>query len=138
MKHKIQAIISDIFVTNLLGWILAIWNLLMFFFFIKFRDGGMHNPAMFGCVEEKIELIKIYNPHFGSSSEFFDLGFLLVNLLNLPAIFLSNLLSDMLFSSYPQCIGIEDNVWIYSSYYLARICLAIFFIIIQWLLIGAL
>lgn len=137
MKRKFYQTAVSIFVTNRLGWILVVWNLLMFFFFIKFREGGLNNPAIFGCVAGKIELVKIYNPHFGSFGEFFDLGFLLINLLNLPALFSSNIISDILFSAYPQCYLTEGNIWSYSSYYVARIWLSIFFIIIQWLLVAA-
>ncbi len=135
--RKLYQALFNIFAANRWGWVLAVWNLLMFFFFIQFREGGLNNPALFNCVAGKIELVKIYNPHSGGFGEFFDLGFLLVNLLNLPAMFLSSAISDILFSTYPQCYLTEGNLWKYSSYYIARICLSIFFIIIQWLLVAA-
>ena len=115
----------DLFVSNHTGWILAIWNLLTFAFYTKFRNNGLHNPAIFGCVEGKIESIKIYNPHFGLFSELVDLGFLLILFLNAPAMFISDVVSDALFSSYPRCFVSEPDGWIYSWYYIARIFMTI-------------
>lgn len=61
-----------------------------------------------------------------------------VAMFNLPALSLSNFISDIFFAGKPDCVSTIYPAWQYSWFYKARIALNILFVIVQWLLVGAL
>lgn len=138
MVKKIARLAYYFFVQNGLGWLLAVINLAALHFFLWYLEGGLHNPAATGCVEGKFTLISTFRYYregiVGALSDMTS-GFILM--LNLPAITLSNFLSDVLFAGTPDCIPTDNLRWYYSVFYQERISLNILFVVFQWLIVGA-
>ena len=136
--RKIFQTISCLFVRNNLGWILAVANLIALHFFFWYLQGGLHNPMATGCVEGKFTMISTFR-HYqdGIVGVLSDMTSLFLFMLNLPALYLSDFVSNTLFSGRPVCIQNEGQPWQYTIFYQFQIALNVLFIIIQWLLVGA-
>ncbi len=138
MIKKVARLAYCFFVQNGLGWLLAVINLTALHFFVWYLEGGLHHPAAIGCVEGKFTLISTFRYYReGVIGVLSDMASGFVLMFNLPAIALSNFLSDVLFAGTLDCVPTVDLRWNYSIFYQERIGLSILFVVFQWLIVGA-
>lgn len=138
MIKKIARLAYYFFVQNNLGWLMMVTNLAALYFFLWYLEGGLHNPTAIGCVEGKFTIISTYHYYQGGIlGVLSDMTADFVSMINLPAIALSNFVSDIIFVGTPDCIPTVYPRWHYSVFYQERIILNVLFIIFQWLIVGA-
>lgn len=136
---KVSQLVFPFFIHNNLGWVLVFANLTALYFFLWYLEGGLHNPIAIGCVDGKFTLISTFCYFRGELlGALTDMASGLIAMLNLPALSLSNFVSDIFFAGKPDCVLGVHSGWEYSFFYKARIGLNVLFIAVQWLIIGAL
>lgn len=132
-----KKLISDFLTRNSLGLMLATANLTALYFFLWYLEGGLHNPTAIGCVDGKFTLISTFRFYYGELlTALSDLVGNFFKILNLPALSLSNFVSDAFFTGKPDCISDVYPGWKYSWFYKTRIGLNVLFVVAQWLSIG--
>lgn len=132
MKN-ITRLISDFFIHNPVGWTLVFANFAVILFFHWLSSGLIHTRLPSGDTTPKITVVSSFNP---TGNALADMAMLIIILLNSPVFFLSNLFYQTFFLDPTESFSTIDRSCTFCWFYISQIGCDVFFIILQWLVIG--
>jgi hypothetical protein len=129
---------SDFFIYNAVGWGLVFANGAVISFLLWFSSGVIHTQMPSDGTVHKITVISAYKFNGGDVlGGLSDLMMIVMIILNSPALHLSNFVYGTFFVSKPENLLSMDQGCKFCWFYFSQIGCDIFFITIQWLIVGA-
>ncbi len=129
---------SDFFIHNAVGWGLVFANGTVISFLLWFSSGVIHTQMPSDGVARKVTVISAYKFNGGDLlGGLSDLTMIIMIILNSPALHLSNFVYETFFVSKAGNLSSMDQGCKFCWFYLSQIGCDIFFITIQWLIVGA-
>jgi hypothetical protein len=130
---QIKSLTADFFIHNSAGWMLISANFAMILFFHNLSSGLIHTRLPSSGTSQKITVVSSFNP---TGNALADMAMLMTIFLNSPAFYISNLFYQTFFLDPTENLSTIDRSCTFCWFYISQIGCDVFFIILQWLVIG--
>ncbi len=131
--RKITQLTLDLFIYNAVGWILVFANFTVISFLIWVTADIVHTQMPSNGKPYKITILSSYKVNGIAPADFV---MLVVMALNSPALYLSNLFYQTFFVNSTESFSTIDKSCKFCWFYLSQVGCDVFFIILQWLIVG--